>query len=108
MALGLFKSEKVVDPTIHDAEENINISMGVHILSDCKNVSVSGKAVILEAINTTFKEVSGKAFIQMFDNCSIECLYGKARIGLLKSGYIGRFDDFRADSAFQNRAAHNA
>ena len=36
----------------HDEEENINLSMGVHILSNCKNVSVSGNAVILEAIGT--------------------------------------------------------
>ena len=82
MSFNLFKCDKVVDPVIHDEEENINISMGVHILSGCKNVSVSGKAVILEAIGTHFKEVSGKAFIQMFDAGSIESLYGKAKIGL--------------------------
>ena len=85
--MGIFKNkEKVIDPIIHDEQSNFTLSNGVHILNKCHNVTVTGSAIILESFNCTFKEVSGKAKIQMVEDGEIDTLSGKAKIGLFKSG----------------------
>ena len=82
------KKEKVIDPIIHDEEANFTLSSGVHILNRCSNVTLSGNAIVLESFDTSFKEISGKAKVQMMENVQIELLTGKAKIGLFKSGKI--------------------
>ena len=87
--MGLFKREsKVIDPIIHDEEGNFTLSSGVHILNKCQNVSLCGTAIVLESFDCTFKEISGKAKVQMIENGEIDTISGKAKIGLFKSGTI--------------------
>ena len=85
----LFKrKEKVIDPIIHDEESNFTLSNGVHILNKCENVTLTGNAIVLESFDCSFKEISGKAKIQMIENGTIDIVTGKAKIGLFKSGKI--------------------
>ena len=87
--MSLFKQkEKVIDPIIHDEESNFTLFNGVHILNKCQNVTVTGNAIVLEAFDCTFKEISGKSRLQMVENADIDTMSGKAKIGLFKSGRI--------------------
>ena len=45
---------KVIEPKIYETKENLNLYDGVHILNGCKNVTLCGSAVVLEATDTTF------------------------------------------------------
>lgn len=47
----LFK-EKITQPTTHDSEDNLVLNSGAHILNNCRNVVVEGKAIILEATDS--------------------------------------------------------
>ena len=82
------KSDKVIDPIIHDEEANFTLTNGVHILNKCQNVFIGGSAIILECFDCTIKEISGKAKVQMIENGEIDLVCGKAKIGLFKSGKI--------------------
>ena len=87
--MSLFKNkEKVVDPIIHDEESNFTLSSGVHILNKCKNVTLTGNAIVLESFSCSFKEIAGKAKVQMLEDGEVDLLTGKAKIGLFKSGKI--------------------
>ena len=89
MLLDIFKKkEKVIDPIIHEDEENISITSGVHILSNCRNVLIGGNAIVLECISTTVKEIYGRAFVQIFEDGTVGLVSGRAIIVLLKSGFI--------------------
>ena len=74
------KKEKVIDPIIHDEEANFTLSSGVHILNRCNNVTLSGNVIVLESFNTTFKEISGKAKVQMMEDVEIDQISGKAKM----------------------------
>ncbi len=87
------KKEKVIDPIIHDEEANFTLSNGVHILNKCQNVTLTGSAIVLESFNCSFKEISGKAKVQMMEEGEVDLLTGKAKIGLFKSGKITTISD---------------
>ncbi len=82
------KKGKVIQPKIHETKENLNLYDGVHILNGCKNVTLSGSAVVLEATDTTFSSITGKARINILHSGEIYYISSKAKIGLIETGYI--------------------
>ena len=88
----LFK-EKITEPTAHEAEDNIVLTEGAHVLTDCKNVSLSGTAIVLESTNTDYLDVIGRSKIQIMNSGSVKTLGGKAKIGLIKTGSVYMIKD---------------
>ena len=54
--MGLFKKlkTKIIEPQIHETEDNLSLTTGAHILFGCKNVTLSGNAVVLETTDSNF------------------------------------------------------
>ena len=82
------KFKKEEEPIFHKGENNLEIKEGRHFFENCEDIVLTGKAIALETTNSTFKEVSGKAKIYVFNSGKIKTLSGKAVVGLFKEGEI--------------------
>ena len=72
--MGLFKKlkTKIIEPQIHETEDNLSLTTGAHILFGCKNVTLSGNAVVLETTDSNFLSLTNKAKIKVMHNGEID------------------------------------
>ena len=85
--LDFFKN-KEGEPFHHKNEKNIILKDGKHYVIGCENVIATKNAVIIESEDSSYKEISGKARVQIFKSGKVELLRKKANIGYFQSGFI--------------------
>ena len=87
--MGIFKlRKKVIEPQIHESEDNLSLTEGAHILIGCKRVALSGNAVVLETTDSTYTTISGKSKIRVMHSGDIYMVTQNAFIGLIEEGSI--------------------
>ena len=85
-----FGKDSVNEVLTHNGEDNLILKEGAHILNNCNNVTLTGRATVLESTKSDYLVINKRAKIQILNSGYIREISGNAKIGLIRSGVIGK------------------